>query len=406
VTEPVAVRPGPVPPDQRIELLDVLRGFALYGVLVVNWERTSGGLELGIQFLADGSFYSIFSMLFGLGFTIQLARAEAGGRPFAVRYLWRSAILLAIGLLHFIFLYNEDILRRYALDAVVLLLARRWPPRRLLMASALLLLFYSAPPSIIPPPGTVWRLPDLELSDARRVAPEAVESSEPPSLCTALPGLTTAYRTDVCLSMESSRTLLTQSVFDVRFWQREAGVLAMFLLGAWVGRRGVIREAGRHTALLAAAGVTGLVLGVLGNATELFGLIALPSALTGWQLEWAVGSVGLAVFYMCGLGLIWTHAPRIGRVLALLSGVGRMALTNYLMQSVICGLLLERIFAVLGRMTGWQSVALLTIVFALQVVSSRWWLQRYQFGPAEWLWRSLVWWRKQPMMAASPSSRA
>ena len=397
MAESAAPALGPVPPDQRIELLDVLRGFALFGVLVVNWERTSGSLDIAIQFLADGSFYSIFSLLFGLGFAIQLMRAEAAGRPFVLRYLWRSAILLAIGLGHFVFLYDEDILRIYALGAVMLLVVCRWPPRRLLWASALLLLFYSAPATIIPPPGAIWRLPDLELSDARRVSAEAIESAGPPPLCTALPGLTPAYRTDVCLAMANVERLLTSSVIDVRFWKREADILAMFLLGAYVGRRRVIQEAARRTRLLVIAGATGLVLGVLGNATELLGLVTLPPALTGWQIDWSVGSVGLALFYLSGLTLLWTHARPSRGWLAPLASVGRMALSNYLLQSVICGLLLDRILGLLDRPTEWWSVALLTGIFAAQILGSRWWLRRYQYGPVEWLWRSLIWWRPQRM---------
>ena len=147
-----APRTGPVARSERIEVIDILRGFALLGILLVNmeffshpvqqvlfglkeWTSAADRLaEWGIRFLAEGKFYSLFSFLFGLGFALQIQRAEARGTRFVPFYLRRLFILLLIGLAHAIFLWTGDILVLYAVTgAVLLLLFRRRAPRTLLI---------------------------------------------------------------------------------------------------------------------------------------------------------------------------------------------------------------------------------------------------------------------------------
>jgi uncharacterized protein len=115
-------------------------------------------------------------------------------------------------------------------------------------------------------------------------------------------------------------------------------------------------------------------------------------------LVYSVGNIALSLFYVASLTLLFTYRQRARRFLAPFASAGRMGLTNYLMQSVAFSLLLWRpglnLDTVLGR---WHQQLLLTAFFLLQLLYSRWWFRRFQFGPVEWAWRSLTWLRVQPL---------
>ena len=162
----VSPKAGPVQPHERSLLVDVLRGFALLGILQANFQNTSGALSDLIKFLVEGSFYTTFSFLFGLGFAIQLIRAEEAKRPFILRYVWRTVILLFIGVVHYVFFRSSEILIEYALCAGVLLLVRRWRPS-LILALAAAYLVFSMSPRI--PEGHAWTRINPEQVEAERV---------------------------------------------------------------------------------------------------------------------------------------------------------------------------------------------------------------------------------------------
>src|SRR3989338_9565329 len=141
---------GPVPPSQRLEVIDVLRGWAVFGILLVNMQVFSGpgdplreelwtgtaeraAMQL-VLFLADSKFWTLFSFLFGLGFALQMRRAEARGAPFLPLYLRRLAVLLVIGLLHAFLLWTGDVLHIYALLGFLLLLFRTCSARTILLS--------------------------------------------------------------------------------------------------------------------------------------------------------------------------------------------------------------------------------------------------------------------------------
>jgi uncharacterized protein len=186
-------------------------------------------------------------------------------------------------------------------------------------------------------------------------------------------------------------------------------ILGRFLLGLLAGRHLLLQDVERnrpwHHRLL----VWGLVLGVLGNGTwlvvmrlRLAGLVD-PTKDT-WMLFLSalqeLGYLGLAAVYVAGFALLFQR-ERWQRVMRVLAPVGRMALTNYLLESVVSLFLYDGWgLGFVGRMPPSGCVALTLAVFALQVPFSHWWLSRFRFGPAEWLWRSLTYGRAQPMRLA------
>jgi uncharacterized protein len=397
---------GSVQPAERLEVLDVLRGFALLGILQVNWADISGWLADQLEFFAEGSFYPIFSFLFGLGFALQMIRADELGRPFVIRYLWRTAILFLIGAAHFIFIWDGDVLNEYALVAPVLLLVRRVRPALVLTLATAVLLFTMAPPS-----GQTSRRQDPEQAERQRLVQRnanTVIQAYPPAWCRALPGLSNAYRATVCQRAASVPEQLRLTYTDVTEWQGWlSSILCMFLLGLYVGRRRILRDATRYTRpLLWVVGVS-LALGLTGSALDVYEEffadrgVALPEAVSRWEAPYYIGNIGLALFYVSSLTVIVGRGGLGGRLLAPLANVGRLALTNYLMQSIVFEAILGPAgFDVMSRVSEAYSLLLINAFFVVQILYSSWWLRHFQFGPVEWLWRSLTWWRAQPMRVA------
>jgi len=400
---------GPVRPQERIQLLDVLRGFALLGMMQVNHQNTAGGSLLRnlIDFLADGSFFTTFAFLFGLGFAMQLIRAEEAKRPFVLRYLWRTVILLFIGVVHYVFVRTNEILEAYALFAVVLLLVRRWRPG-LILALAAAWLVFSMSPRI--PEGQVWTRINPEQAETERLGAQlrtATAQANPPAWC-QIPGFTTAYRLEVCRNAVEVRTLLTERVANVRWWHGGyTEAVCMFLLGLYAGRRRILHDAAQHTRFIAWVAGVALLFGLAGNALDVFGNfftakgIALPKALNDWRLASSLGNIGLSLFYLSSVTLLFTHRDAARRVLAPLAPVGRMVLTNFFMQPIMFLTVFGyRGLDVMSGIEGWYNQLLINSFFIVQVLYSRWWFQHFQIGPMEWAWRSLTWFRIQPMRIA------
>jgi|KBSSwiStaDraftv2_1062776.scaffolds.fasta_scaffold00323_4 uncharacterized protein len=376
MTETQAVRP--VAPSERIMALDVLRGFAMAGVLIAycmwslgtapddQWSpfnKTSGEIA---EFVIDGKFYTILAFLFGLGFSLQLERASDSAA--AVRtYCRRLAVLAGIGLLHALLLRNGDILFPYAMTGFLLIPFRR-ASDRLLVAAALvaLLVPYAAV--------WLWKASGVPIPDRPQLekAPYLVENA--------------AW---------------------VRYWYETAIFtwptnLTLFLFGFLAGRHRLIPTlAGRPKTLLAI-----VPLGLLASAACYLIIKQLAAASTLTALERLAG--GLAFTFHCwGLSsayaatLLLALGTRQGiQALSPLAAVGRMALTNYLMQAgIIVPLCLA--FGWFDTFTPTRSLLLAVALFALQLPFSVWWLRRYRFGPAEWIWRLLTYGRIPPLSLAA-----
>lgn len=408
----------PVRRAERIVLLDVLRGFALAGILLANIHIFSGFFYRGLvgdvvttgaddvvlwltHFLVDGKFYSLFSLLFGIGFHVFIERAEAKGMPAVPLFRRRAAWLFVIGLLHAVFLWSGDILTVYALMAFVLLAFRNVGDRALLRWAAVMLALPVAVYAVMWATGMNHPLaPPPDAVAAPSVVPDASAGGEAPfdPLQMMLTGYAGGYR-DVLLG---NSIALFGRWMDLIITVRFPKVLGMFLIGFWIGRVGLARAASAHTGLLRRVCVTGFLVGLPANAYLAWAvsrIAYLPADPAGFMyvLAYAVGVPALSLAYAAGIALLLQRAGA-ARMLGVFAPVGRMALTNYLLQSLLGALIFYGYGLGLFGQVGPALAALIALgMFAVQVPLSHFWLSRYAYGPAEWLWRRLTYRTPFPM---------
>lgn len=395
----------PVVLQDRIETMDMLRGFALLGILLVNvlffcgpmqetfmrpWrELAHPWLQAGITWLAQGKFYCLFSFLFGMGFSVQTARLEARGFPPAGIYARRLLVLLAIGLLHGTLIWMGDILAVYALAGFLLLAFRNRQPRTLLIWAACFLALSTLLTLLL------W----LVVTIALTVPTAALEIARQEA----------AQKADQAKKLADALQAYGQGPYALLFWVRlrellgnygmTLGVLpqilAMFLLGAWAGRKGILKDPAAHRGLLVKVARYGLLFGLPANAWYAWSLgqgfpgPGNPQAFLAFAL-YVTAAPALTLAYASGLVLAFQR-PGLNAILRPLSAPGRMALTSYLTHSLV----MTTIFyfyglGLYGRLPVPAAFGLGLGLFALQIPLSRAWLDRFTMGPAEWLWRSLT----------------
>ncbi len=426
---------APEAPVARIEAIDVVRGFALLGILLLNilafglpvqayTDPTVDGAVVGVDFgvyavvelLFEGVMRALFSMLFGAGVVILATGERARG---AAIYYRRQLLLLAIGLLDaFVLLWVGDILVAYALAGMVLYGCRNWQPKALFATAGLVFAYLAVvyggmfmALSILPEEAAPIQArldAGAEISaDQRELLTtwtELRETFKPPDEVLARQALRFqgAYPEAFVANAAEVAEGYASALPIVQFWDALGCMLlgmALFKNGVLGGRRGV-----RCYISLAAAG---FAVGLTVNAFELTMKVR-----SGYDLAWVsgvstvsndVGRVAMALGFMALVMALVARAHSGGHLAWLrrgLAAAGRMALSNYILQSLF-GLL---IFHNLG-LGLWNELArhqLYLVVLGEWVVMiwfSLWWLRRYRFGPLEWLWRSLTYGRAQPMMA-------
>lgn len=444
MTNPVATA-GPVTASERIATLDVLRGFALLGILLVNiaffahpisdpfnFGADQGGANATVAwltaFLAQGKFYPLFSLLFGLGFAVQLERARASGRGFVPVYLRRLLVLLAIGVLHGVFVWAGDILTVYALLGFLLLLLGMARSRWLLIFAvmAFLLQFLMATGVAFSMQTLASCSPVLNAQSTGETAaldPALVEACSAPGMTAMQDGFAQAQAEMAALRDAAWPAYTAGSYMDVTdIRAQEFGmmlsnmgffglqVLAMFLFGAWLGRSGHFARVGEHRRFFRNALIVAVVAGLplsawFANISMRIDFSNMFDPSIGWSflVNLFAGSL-LAVGYAAAIAL--AMQARAARWLGVLAPVGRMALTNYLAQSVICTLIFYSYgFGLMEQRPG--ALAMLGIVlgvYLLEVLWSHWWLNRFAFGPMEWAWRALTYFRRPPMRLVTTTS--
>lgn len=388
---------------ERLLHLDVLRGFALFGILLVNFEwfnRSAQAMLLGsatnldgadywsarlIEWLAESKFFPIFSMLFGMGFALMYNRALAAGRTFFGLYVRRLLALALFGVLHIALVWSGDILFMYAgIACLMLVFFRKTPTRRLykwaiacwlfplLLTVASAAFFHS-----LPPENEVRMEVAAEMEADYRALLLRIESGE-------YIHQHGSFAENVRQRLHDFRIILTDFGF---FWIPM--VLGYFLFGRWLIESGIMAQPHEHAHRLKRWQWWGLGFGLPAS------LVALPMMheahftipdwpMTGGLALYLAGSIALALAY---LAIITRHAHR----LLFLAPVGRMALTNYLLQSVFWVTVFYGYgLGLWGRIPHALFIPLSLLFISLQVVFSRWWMRRYRYGPMEWLWRALT----------------
>lgn len=409
---------GPVTERERITELDVLRGVALFGVLLMNFVGFAGphimATEAQLAALptaaADRIVYfatvwlvgdkanTMFATLFGLGFYLQMKRGE--GRPgFERRYSRRLFWLLVFGWLNAIFLWIWDILNLYALAGFALLAMRRWRTRTLLAVGIIAALYSD-------------KLQDWWTSAAGLTLVPVSPYSE------------AAVLERQAAAMSGSYARIAETMWAWTWMEWLAGglmaawfiyALGRFALGACIGRSGILDNIPKYLPLLRRIAVIALPLGLAVS-------LAIKLMSEGlWQpLEMGEGAktlgdvlrspaaLLLAAGYAAGI-VIALHTPWGKRLFGVFAPVGRMALTNYLAQGLIYAFVLFGVgpgLGLAGRIGSTAVFAICIAFFAFQVAFSRWWLARYRFGPMEYVWRTLTYGERPVMMRGVPERLA
>ena len=386
---------------ERIQILDILRGFAIFGIFVVNVEIMNclfiNGDSFGAQWTSTiaiyatkikllffySKFFPIFSLLFGVGISIQLMSMHRKGTS-AIFFYRRMFALFIFGVCHSVFLWSGDVIHLYALLGLLTLTIVKWQPKYLLLTAIILLVFpfYN-------------QLSEVILSSTGYDAHRFLATYTPEDIRTTI--RSASYFDGMILRIREYGSNIPLLYVFLR-----PIALAMFLLGLYIGKRGYLKDIPTHIKRLKKPV---LVIALVSNTYRVIFIFFT------WETEvwkdpfWR--EVLIYVMQLCdtlmGLFYVWLVAYLFQfkwwqRVLKPLRYAGRMALTNYLLQSLI-GLFL---FSSIGL--GWyeslspfQTLVLAISVFIFQVLLSTLWLSYFLFGPMEWVWRCISYWKWLPL---------
>lgn len=399
----------PVQRPDRAQILDVLRGFALLGVLLDNilgfsgWGYLSeemkkaiptwpGDAILGIFELTfiKGKFYNLFSLLFGIGFAIILIRnEERGTNPLKVFYR-RLAILLLIGAAHLYFLWDGDILLLYALLGFLLPLFRKCSDKALLIWAAVLV----ASPILI---DLTKVLLNIRAAGFLRSIGQSIDTKNGVPLDESF----AHYLFSNNAGWHEWRKWLEPGFFyryaDLIETNRFPKVMGMFVLGFYAGRKMIYKNIENYTSLFKALQKWGFIIGIPANLAMAYFQIdekSIPNPLGLLDtFFYAAGIVPLSLAYVSSICLVWIKTKGNTRW-NVFSAPGRMALTNYLMQSILCIIIFYGVgFNVGGNVGPVIVYPIALVIYFLQIVYSHLWLKYFNYGPFEWVWRQLTYGR-------------
>lgn len=412
---------SPVDQIQREPLMDVLRGFAILGIFIANlhymsmyhsdeagrfFSKFDDTVEYLQAMLIEGKFYSIFSILFGWGISMQMSKVRSlgiSGTQFTRR---RLAFMLFLGLLHALLLWTGDIVAFYAAIGFLLLYFQNKSNRRILRWSIALILLpiplymmkmLWAPTNyftyLFDDMGDWFQVKVAHLDPGYDIMDAQVVTSWPQLWRLNLGGI--FYR-----------------ISDLLFTSRIPKVLGLFLLGFMIGRGGYYKKLLANQSLMMKITAICFSLGLFFNSLlarytpNVYQYYNLRISGLYQTIAYALGVVPLAIAYMTSIALLFENAV-IKKFLMFLQPAGQMAFTNYIMQSLL-GLL---IFQGIGL--NWRGefgplawTILAVFIFLVQVIFSKIWLNAFHHGPIEWLWRSMTYGALQPMRKNVVSSQS
>ncbi len=399
---------SPVAPTERIKSLDILRGFAVLGILIMNIQGYSmieaaylnpsaygdlTGLNKWVWILShifgDQKFMTIFSILFGAGIILMSRKAESKGRRPAGLHYRRTLWLFVIGVIHAYGFWHGDILVVYALCSITVFLFRKLSPRKLLVmglitisVSSLIYLFFgfsmpSWPPEASEQASKYW-IPNEEIIEHEIAAYRG------------------GWLQQMTHRVPSSLAFHTL-VFLIWSGWRAGGLM---LVGMALFKWGVLTAEKstrfyRNLALVGLGlGLPVVILGVVRNFAE--GWSFSYSMYKGNQFNyWGSLLVSLALI---GLIMLISKNPKWDRFNSPFAAVGRMALTNYLMHTLVfTTIFYGHGLGLFGKVDRTGQILMIAGMWIVQLVLSPIWLRHFRFGPAEWLWRSLTYGKAQPM---------
>jgi len=397
--------------QDRILVIDALRGFALAGIVLVHFvEQFLGGpipeeetsimiqgipdyIVLGIiQLFFSGKFFALFSILFGLSFYIQMNRAAQKGKPYKLRFIWRLAILMLIGLIHSLF-YRGDILTIYVVVGLFLPLFHNVSNKWLLIISGILFLglgrflvfalhgsegFF----------GLMDFTPNSEFSkDYFKILSEGT--------------IMDVFKDNI------TNGLLMKIEFQFGTFNRGYLTFAMFLIGMWFGRIQLFENIGRLRNKLKEYMWYALGFSLLSLILMVvqFSQIRQPIEFNNWPAMIAMHTMDLMNLGMTGfilLAFLIVYGGKKGYRLNILAPYGRMALTNYVMQSIIGTFIFFGWgLGMLAQVRNLYTFLFGFVIIVVQIILSKWWISKFYYGPFEWIWRCLTWTKWMPLVRGS-----
>ena len=388
-------------PKQRHIILDSLRGIALFGICLANFPEFSlytfqnsqvtsamptSGIDTIIKYLQyifiDGKFYTLFSMLFGIGFSIILANASLNSQNGIRVFYRRISVLFLIGLLHLLFLWAGDILILYAFLGFFLPLFMNVSNKKLLIYSAILILLPIAIDACVELFGLNLAAPAIRATAYFHEQAGITGQNFPVWLVESQ-----NYLEVLKFNLAGSFIRMQEFIDGNRAFK----VLGLFLFGLYIGRTGIYANLQDHQTLIRKVMKFGFIVGF--PTSVLYAWSAMndhPLGLAGHSAIYAVSVVPLSLAYISVICL-WYVKNQQGNIFKIFAAPGRMALTNYVMQSVFGIIIFYGIGFGLGAKTGLVYVEIIAaIVLGIQIIYSYVWLYYYRFGPLEWGWRILT----------------
>jgi uncharacterized protein len=399
---------GPVSFSERIQSLDILRGFAVLGILIMNIQSYSmieaaylnptaygdlTGLNKWVWILShifsDQKFMTIFSILFGAGVLLMAQRRESKGYRAAGVHYRRTLWLFVIGAIHAYLLWHGDILVVYALCSLLVFLFRRLSPKKLLVIGLILISVSSLIYLLIGFSISAWPPEAYEQSSQYWMPNEETIEHE-------ISAYRSGWQQQMTHRVPSSIAFHT-FIFLIWSGWRAGGLM---ILGMALFKWGVLtaERSNRFYRLLAVVGfcigLPVVILGVVRNFAA--GWSFDFSMFKGWQFNYW-GSIFVSLAYISIIMLI-SKSAKWNKFTSPFAAVGRMALTNYLMQTLILTLIFYgHGLGLFGKVERKEQILFIVGLWIFQLIVSPLWLRYFKFGPAEWLWRSLTYWKIQPM---------
>jgi uncharacterized protein len=419
--------PRPVTQRERIPTIDVVRGVALMGILLMNiasfsgpWEmyvnplmvgnhRTSNLVAWTIRWvLFEGKMRAAFSMLFGAGVILLTERAERrGAKNVADIFLRRNMWLVLFGVLHFYFVWIGDILYYYGLTALLFLYPCRKVRFRNLFIAGILVLAIGMGADIFYSVDAIRTRNQGQAAQALQASGKKLNQDQQDALKKWNDALDRRKK-----EHDDDLKAMRGSYLDALKWRVQWGpriqatsyykfgfpdVLGMMLIGMGLYRMGFLTGALRYKVYAWTIAV-GFVLSIPINGFEAWGMIRdnfQPE--TPWWVLYQLGRLTGAVANVALVVLI-SKAGLFKWLTSRIAAVGQTALSNYLFTSISCSILFNGFgFGLYGKLEYYQLYAVVACVWALNLILSPIWLRYFQFGPMEWVWRSLTYWKRQPM---------
>jgi uncharacterized protein len=348
------------------------------------WDTAAGSF---ITFLIQGKFYTIFSFLFGLGFFIFYERAQSKTtRPMLLFYR-RLFVLLLIGLAHAFFIWFGDVLVTYALLGFLLPLFFNRKPKTLLIWAASLFLAIVALMALV-----------ASLLALAKMAQEGIYTDMMQTLTADMESrIESSYHAysqgtfaEITAQRVSDSLFVFSNLFNTIFV-----ILPLFLLGLYAGKRAIFQNIEANLTFIKKIWIWGLGIGLTMSVVKFICKILIGGDIYSFYAVIHIGALllgdtGLGLFFISSIVLLYQNKKWILK-LKPLAYTGRMALSNYLFQSIVCTTIFYGYgLGLYGKVGAALCLVLTVVIFTIQVFISKYWFKRFQFGPMEWLWRCLT----------------